>query len=868
MADGRTSRFVALPLAALLALAAAPVAAGDDATDLARVSRDGAERELPAAYRAWLEEVEALITARERAAFLDLGGEVERQAFVRRFWQVRDPHGATAANELEQRWTRRVPEARRRWGTLADERARVFLLQGEPSARFESACPGVETPRFEVWIYEPGFQVRYRTAFLFAAPAAAPARLWRPGGAVAGPPADAATACGEGPRLAEEARWIRLLGAENYGAVLERALTGPRPQPADWVATFVPFSTDVPAGAPRLEAELGVDFPAHVEGKTVLRGLLVLNGLAPGDRELLLTGEVLRGTEPLDAFRYRFVVQAGVARDEPVPLAFERFVPGGPCRVVVRLEDLEAGAYFRDEQEVEVPGPGAAGPMRQEEIETPVQVAAGAAAVPGTVALAANVAASGAPARPSPVAAQLARLYDEVAEGPGAGSPAVRLQVPAGLLSGPVRIAARVDGGPVERVDFLLDGRLVMSRTRPPYEVRLDLGPVPRPQRLGAEAVAAGDDVVARDEVVLNDGGQRFRVRLVEPRGGRTAGRSLHARAEVEPPAGRSVERVDFYLDEARVATLYQPPYRQPIALPRAGAATYVRAVAHLADGSAAEDLVMLNLPERGVGEAIDVRMVELYATVTDRAGHPVEGVEPERFRVVEDGVRQSLRRVERVADTPIRAAVLIDNSGSMRRHMPAVRAAALQFLRQTLRPQDEAAVITFNRAPRVAVGLTSDLATLAEGLTGLVAEDRTALYDSLVYTLHYLAGAKGQRTVLLLSDGLDKGSRFRFEQALESARRAGIAIYAVGLDLAPAEAAAAKEKLSRLAAETGGRSFFIAGTEALPGVYREIERELRAQYRIAYQSTNAGVEDRFRLVQVQVGGPGLEARTISGYYP
>src|ERR671915_174836 len=137
MVDGRTSRFVALSFAALMALAAAPVAAGDDAADLARVSRDGAERELPAAYRAWLEEVEALITARERAAFLDLGGEVERQAFVRRFWQVRDP-----------------------------------------------------------------------TAFLLAAPAAAPARLWRPGGAVAGPPADAATACGEGPRLAEEARWI------------------------------------------------------------------------------------------------------------------------------------------------------------------------------------------------------------------------------------------------------------------------------------------------------------------------------------------------------------------------------------------------------------------------------------------------------------------------------------------------------------------------------------------------------------------------------------------------------------------------------------------------------------------------------------
>jgi VWFA-related protein len=175
---------------------------------------------------------------------------------------------------------------------------------------------------------------------------------------------------------------------------------------------------------------------------------------------------------------------------------------------------------------------------------------------------------------------------------------------------------------------------------------------------------------------------------------------------------------------------------------------------------------------------------------------------------------------------------------------------------------------LTFNRAPRVAVGLTGDLATLSEGMSGLVAEDRTALYDSLVFALHYLTGTTGRRAVLVLSDGLDKGSRFGFEQALESARRAGVAIYAIGLDLDGGETSAAAKRLAQFAAETGGRSFFLSGTAGLPAVYEAVERELRAQYRIAYQSSNSAVADQFRLVQVSLPGSGLEPRTISGYYP
>jgi Ca-activated chloride channel family protein len=250
---------------------------------------------------------------------------------------------------------------------------------------------------------------------------------------------------------------------------------------------------------------------------------------------------------------------------------------------------------------------------------------------------------------------------------------------------------------------------------------------------------------------------------------------------------------------------------------------------------------------------------------VVDRAGKPVEGIASQDLQVFEDGMRQPVRQVERVEDAPLRLVTLIDNSASMLPRLEPTRQAALQFLRRTLRPRDQAAVITFNRSPRIAVGLTSDLSALEDGLSSLTADEETSLYDSLIFALYYLGGAQGQRAVLLLSDGEDHTSSFRFADALESARRAGVAVYTIGVDL-PREGAS--EQLAKLAAETGGRSFFVRGTGELDRVYQEIQRDLRSRYRISYQSSNTTPGEAFRAVRVEVARPGVEARTISGYYP
>ena len=813
--------------------------------------------EAPFESAAWLAEVELLATPAEREAFLALGDDAARRAFVRRFWEVRDPYRETAVNELEERWAARLAETRRRW-TPGDERTRLFLLRGEPAATFTSSC--AEAP-VEVWDYPPRFGVKSRSLFAFVLGAdGGPARLWRPGPKAPGLSPSSPETCPEGRRLAEAERWIRLTGDENYRGMIERALAPPTPEPADWLATFAAPAAEPPEGAATLEAELAVDFPGRDHGRTVMRGLVTLplgalRPAGPGPRELLLTGEVVGERQVLDSFRYRFLVPPDAIHAK-LPIAFERHLQPGRYTLRVILQDLLARAFFRGERELAVPrlGGGAVSPAAPAAVATPVPRAAAPAS----------------PARATPPS--LAEVFSEAAAELRAGRPLLRLAPPdGGLLTGPTRFEARVEQAPdlpgIESVAFLLDGRRVATRTQPPFAVTLDLGPTPRVWTLRAEGLSSAGEPIAGDELLVNAGAQRFAVDLVEPRPGGSYRRSLRARAEVRPPEGRAVERVELWLDERLVATLYQPPYSLPMPLDREGAAAYVRAVAYLADGSAAEDVVFVNLPATAHGTALEVRLVELYTSVLDRSGRPVDGLAAGRFRVLKDGVPQALRELGPAADVPFRCAVLLDNSFSMRGHLDATRQAALGFLKSALGERDQAAVITFNRSPRLTVPLTGDLAALERGMAGLVAEDKTSLYDSVLFGLNYLAGSRGQRALLLLSDGKDQGSRFGFEQALEYARRTGIPIYAIGLALPKGERDDAVDRLRQLAAETGGRSFSVDGTAELPAVYAAIEQDLRSQYRITYQSTNTEPDGRFRTVAVEAG-EGLEARTISGYYP
>ena len=421
-----------------------------------------------------------------------------------------------------------------------------------------------------------------------------------------------------------------------------------------------------------------------------------------------------------------------------------------------------------------------------------------------------------------------------------------------------------MQGDAVDRVTFSLDGRPLMTRTRAPFSVEIDLGDRAVRRRLRVDALAADGRRLASDEVELNTDGDGFAVRLRRPSAAAQRSGVFTARAEVLGPAGQPVDRVELFLDDRPVATLQHAPWERQLTL-GGSAPTLLRAVAYLPDGTSAEDSVLLNAPQ---GQHVDVDLVELYTAVVDRQGRPVRGLDARDFRIFEQGEQQRLDRFAEVADLPVHLALSIDTSTSMTLRLADVKRAAQAFLHELVGPKDEVMLITFDNAPRVRVGFTHDMAFLANGLEGLEARGGTALYDSLVFALEELQKVRGQRVLVLLSDGLDERSHASADDVLELARRAAVTLYTIGIaDSRPQAPEIDRALLDKLAAETGGRSFYVAGTRQLDGVYAEIERDMRARYLLAYYSSHAG-ERAFRVVDVKLPESRLSARTIRGYYP
>jgi len=285
----------------------------------------------------------------------------------------------------------------------------------------------------------------------------------------------------------------------------------------------------------------------------------------------------------------------------------------------------------------------------------------------------------------------------------------------------------------------------------------------------------------------------------------------------------------------------------------------------------------------------VDVTVVSLYCTVTDKQGRLATTLQANDFEVHEDGRRQHLRYFSRETDRPLSLALLVDTSPSQKEVLPAEKEMAARFLKHVLRPTDQAMVMAFDANVDLWQDLTPEPARLQWAINRLKVNAAlrlkpgekapakaggTRLYDAIYQAAsERLARSGERRAIVLLSDGVDSGSRATEKQALEAAQRADVIVYAIRFSdpafywRAANRPGGGDEVLQRLAKETGGRVLMPQDTKRLGEAFNQIAAELRSQYSLGYTPLNTVRDGRFRRVEVRVNRNGYRVQARSGYF-
>ena len=172
----------------------------------------------------------------------------------------------------------------------------------------------------------------------------------------------------------------------------------------------------------------------------------------------------------------------------------------------------------------------------------------------------------------------------------------------------------------------------------------------------------------------------------------------------------------------------------------------------------------------------LDVTRVNILFTVSDKKGRFVTDLAKDNFEVVERRKKQNILEFASESDLPLRLAILIDTSNSIRDRFKFQQEAAIEFINSVVRPEvDKAIVVSFDTGVELIADLTGDPEKLAEAIRELRPGGGTALYDAIFYAcrdklMQDKPRHKFRRALVILSDGEDNQSRYSRDQALEIA--------------------------------------------------------------------------------------------------
>ena len=280
----------------------------------------------------------------------------------------------------------------------------------------------------------------------------------------------------------------------------------------------------------------------------------------------------------------------------------------------------------------------------------------------------------------------------------------------------------------------------------------------------------------------------------------------------------------------------------------------------------------------------IETELVNLSVQVIDRFNRPISTLRKEDFKIFEDRVPQTITYFSQ-EEVPTNYALVIDNSGSLRFQLEKVIEASKTIV-STNRPEDETGVIRFVSTEKIEIlqDFTSSREDLNDALDNMFIEGGpTSIIDAVYLSAQKVddykktrsSADRKRRALILVSDGEDRSSYYKEEQLFKMLDEADVQIYAIGfiddLDndgnfIRKSPQKKAKNFLSRLATQTGGKSYFPKSVAELPTIAKDIARELRTQYLLSYEPTNLEKDGALRNIKVDVKQGPNDQRRIARY--
>ena len=313
--------------------------------------------------------------------------------------------------------------------------------------------------------------------------------------------------------------------------------------------------------------------------------------------------------------------------------------------------------------------------------------------------------------------------------------------------------------------------------------------------------------------------------------------------------------------------------------LPTRSTTTFLRLAAVvllLAAGLPASTATPAEDPQKDAQEpaiSVDVKLVNVFATVTDANGAPARTLTKENFALLEDGIPQSISVFSRESQLPLSIVMAIDASLSTKKDLKLELTSARRFAHEILRPQDSLALYQFSEVVEELVPFTADLKRIDASIDRVHVGSATAMYDAIYLGADALYKRQGRKIMVIITDGGDTMSGTSYQEALRAAQQAEATVYSV--IVVPIEASAGRDlggehALIQLSRDTGGKYFYADTLPRLDQAFRQISEELRTQYLLAYYPVRRIADSDFRKLNVELKGSGtegLKARHRSGYY-